>query len=87
MAWQELGRAAWAFMAIPDAAAIAGMRLLAAQGIVAGESGVAGLAGGLLAAGDPAARAALSLGPDSRVLVYSTEGATDPEVYARYVKA
>jgi len=87
LAWQELGRAAWAFMAIPDAAAIAGMRLLAAQGIVAGESGVAGLAGGLLAAGDPAARAALSLGPDSRVLVYSTEGATDPEVYARYVKA
>jgi diaminopropionate ammonia-lyase len=85
LAWRELGRAAWAFMAIPDAAAIACMRLLAAQGIVAGESGVAGLAGCLLAAGDPAARTALGLGPDSRVLVFSTEGATDPDVYARYV--
>ena len=48
-----------AFMAIPDAAAIAAMRLLAAQGVVSGESGAAGLAGLLLAAADPAARAAL----------------------------
>jgi len=61
------------------------MRLLAGQRIVAGESGVAGLAALLLAANDPAARAALSLGPDSRVLLFSTEGATDPELYARLV--
>jgi diaminopropionate ammonia-lyase len=52
---------------------------------VAGESGVAGLAGCLLAAGDPAAREVLSLGEGSRVLVFSTEGATDPELYARLV--
>jgi diaminopropionate ammonia-lyase len=74
-------------MAIPDAAAIACMRLLAAQGMVAGESGVAGLAGFLLAAADPAARAALNLTPDSRVLLFSTEGATDPELYRRLVGA
>ena len=82
LAWQELDRGAAAFMAIPDDAAVATMRLLAQAGVVAGESGVAGLAGCLLAAADPDAAAALGLGPDSRVLAFSTEGATDPELYA-----
>ena len=45
LAWQELERAATAFIAIPDAAAVAAMRALAAQGVVSGESGAAGLAG------------------------------------------
>lgn len=85
LAWQELDRAAAAFMAIPDEAAIACMRLLRAHGIVSGESGVAGLAGCLLAAADPAARAALGLGLDSRVLLFGTEGATDPELYEKLV--
>jgi diaminopropionate ammonia-lyase len=85
LAWQELGRAAAAFMAVPDAAAVACMRLLAAHGIVIGESGVAGLAALLLGAADPAARATLGLTPDSRVLLFGTEGATDPDLYARLV--
>jgi diaminopropionate ammonia-lyase len=85
LAWQELGRGAFAFMALPDAAAVDSMRLLARHGIVAGESGVAGLAALLLAAGDPAARATLGLDADSRVLLFSTEGATDPEVYQRLI--
>ena len=85
LAWQELDRGAAAFMAIPDTAAVATMRLLAQAGIVAGESGVAGLAGCLLAAADPAARETLGLGQASRVLVFSTEGATDPDLYARLV--
>ena len=85
LAWQELERGAAAFMAIPDAAAIATMRLLAQQGIVSGESGVAGLAGFLLAAADPAARAALGLMATSRILLYSTEGATDQALYDRLV--
>ena len=85
LAWQELDRGAAAFMAIPDEAAVATMRLLARDGVVAGESGVAGLAGCLLAAGDAAAREVLGLGEESRVLVFSTEGATDPELYARLV--
>jgi diaminopropionate ammonia-lyase len=85
LAWQELGRAAFAFMAVPDDAAVDCMRLLAGHGIVAGESGVAGLAALLLAAADPATRAALGLDGDSRVLLFSTEGATDPELYARLV--
>ena len=85
LAWTELERGAAAFMAVPDAAAIACMKLLAGVGIIAGESGVAGLAGFLLAAADPAARETLGLRADSRVLLFSTEGATDPELYHRLV--
>ena len=83
LAWQELNHAAAAFMAIPDAAAVACMRLLAEHGIVGGESGVAGLAGCLLAAADPAARETLGLEAASRVLLFNTEGATDPALYRK----
>jgi len=82
LAWQELERGAAAFMAVPDAAAVASMKLLADAGIVAGESGVAGLAGFLLTMSDPVARETLGLGAGSRVLLFSTEGATDPALYA-----
>ena len=85
LAWQELERAATAFMAVPDEAVAPCMRLLADRGIVAGESGVAGMAGCLLAAADPAAREALGLDEASRVLLFSTEGATDPELYRMLV--
>jgi diaminopropionate ammonia-lyase len=85
LAWQELDRAATAFMAMPDEAAVACMRLLAGRGIVVGESGVAGLAGCLLAAADPATREVLGLDGESRVLLFGTEGATDPELYHRLV--
>jgi diaminopropionate ammonia-lyase len=87
LAWQELDRAACAFMAIPDEAAVESLRLLAARGVVAGESGVAGFAGCLLAAADPAARATLGLDATSRVLLFSTEGATDPVLYAKLAGA
>lgn len=86
LAWQELDRAAAAFMAIPDKAAIDTMRLLARFGIESGESGVAGLAGLLLATSDPAARANLGLNGDSRVLAFSTEGATDAALYDRLTR-
>lgn len=87
LAWQELERAATAFMAVPDAAAVDCMRALARREprVVAGESAVAGLAGLLLAAREPYARAALGLGEDARVLLFGTEGATDPALYARLV--
>lgn len=87
LAWQELERGAAAFMAIPDEAAVGCMRLLARHGLTIGELGVAGLAGLLLAAADPAAREALGLSGSSRVLLFGTEGASDPDVYARYVEA
>jgi diaminopropionate ammonia-lyase len=88
LAWQELERSAFAFMAIPDAAAVDAMRLLARRqpAVVAGESAVAGLAGLLLAAADAGARALLGLDAGSRVLLFGTEGATDPELYTRLVE-
>jgi diaminopropionate ammonia-lyase len=87
LAWQELERAAFGFMAVPDAAAVDAMRALArrAPAIVAGESAVAGLAGLLLAAREPLARSALGLEEASRVLLFGTEGATDPALYAKLV--
>lgn len=87
LAWQELERAAFAWMAVPDDSAVDCMRLLARRHpkVVAGESAVAGLAGLLLAARDPFGRSALGLEEGSRVLLFGTEGATDPELYARLV--
>ena len=82
LAWQELGRAARAFMAVPDTVIGPALLLLARAGVTAGDSAVAGLAGALLAAADPDARAALGLDGQSRVLVFATEGATDPVRYA-----
>jgi diaminopropionate ammonia-lyase len=55
--------------------------------IVAGESATAGLAGLAAAMEDDAARAALGLGPDSRVLLFGTEGDTDAALYAELVGA
>lgn len=90
LAWKILEHGAGYFMTIPDAAAEAAMRTLAegAAGdppIVAGESGAAGLAGALATAQDTKARERLELGPESRLLVIGTEGATDPESYSRIV--
>ena len=45
----------------------------------------AGLAGLLGAADDAGARAGLGLGPGSRVMLFGTEGATDPDSYAGIV--
>jgi diaminopropionate ammonia-lyase len=73
------------FVAIDDERAREGMRLLARAGIVAGETGAAGLGGllELLARGETRARLGLTSG--SRVLVICTEGATDPASYRRIV--
>lgn len=90
LAWQVLASGANAFCTIPDVAAVEAMRLLASppQGdptIVAGESAVAGLAALLLMAQDSAARTALDLTPDSRVLLFGSEGDTDPALYQQLV--
>jgi diaminopropionate ammonia-lyase len=90
IAWEILNEAADAFMTVPDHAALAVMRLLADgvggdRPLVAGESAVAGLAGALAVAAAPDLRAGLGLTHESWVLVFGTEGATDPELYARIV--
>lgn len=92
LAFDELLHRADAFMAVPDEAVAPAMRALASgvdgdPGVVAGESAVAGLIGLALARQDPAAAAALGLDAAARVLLFGTEGATDPELYARLVGA
>lgn len=90
LAWDVLEEAADALITVPDHAAEATMRLLA-QGtngdrpLVAGESGVAGLAGAITVSQVEALRTRLGLEPQSRILVFGTEGATDPEVYETIV--
>jgi diaminopropionate ammonia-lyase len=92
LAWEILEDHGDAVMAVSDEAAVAMMRRLArpASGdppLVAGESAVAGLVALVLAMGDRAARAALGLGARSRVLVFGTEGDTDPQLYRDLVGA
>ncbi len=88
LAWKILGPGVRAMMTVNDEAAADCVRLLA-EGrygdtpLVAGESAVAGLAGLLAAAGNDEARATLGLRKNSRVVLFGTEGATDPETYAR----
>ena len=90
LAWEILHDHADAAMAVDDDAAIAMMRRLSRgeggdPALVAGESAVAGLVGLLEVAADPEARALVGLDADARVLVFGTEGDTDPELYARLV--
>ena len=86
LAWQILDSGADDFMTVTDAAAVDCMRLLAEgvaadPGIVAGESAVAGLAGMLAAA----ELRELGVDENSRVLVFGTEGDSDPELYRQLV--
>ena len=86
VAWPYLHEGLDALVAVGDERAQEAMRLLAAEGVVSGESGAAGLAG-LLAVRDdhPATAGALGLDADASVLLLNTEGATDPEAYQRIV--
>jgi diaminopropionate ammonia-lyase len=84
VAWPYVSRGYEAFMSVPDTRAEEGMRLLAGEGVVAGETGAAGLAG-LLEVMSGGSRDRLGLGSDSKVLLLCTEGATDPAAYERIV--
>lgn len=90
LAWGILRDGADAFAAVSDQAAIDCMRLLAAAPfgdprVAAGESAVAGLAGLIGAASAPRLRESLRIDAASRVLLFGTEGDTDPELYRRIV--
>ncbi|OGB60095.1 MAG: diaminopropionate ammonia-lyase [Burkholderiales bacterium RIFOXYD12_FULL_59_19] len=90
LAWEVLATGANVFCTITDQAAVDAMRRLASPvggdpAIVAGESAVAGLAAALLLAQDPGASAAVGLGPGSRVLLFGSEGDTDPALYQQLV--
>lgn len=86
LAWDILQPGAHFAMTLEDPAAADCMRLLADPPygdppLVGGESGVAGLAGLIALARDPEARAMTGLDDSSFVVVFGTEGATDPVTY------
>lgn len=88
VAWPIISRGINVFVAIDDEWARESMRELARAGVVSGETGSAGLAGLLALLTGPDEdrnRHMLGLTPESRVVVISTEGATDPDAYKRIV--
>ena len=90
LAWEVVGAGAHAFMTVADEG-IPGLMREAARGELGepfegGESGVAGLLGLIEVARDGERRREIGLDERSRVLVFNTEGATDPGRYARIVR-
>jgi diaminopropionate ammonia-lyase len=96
VAWPVLFKGVSVAVAIEDEPVRAAMRSLASVGTMGGETGAAALAGlaELLRATDPAVagpsgarvREAAHLGPESSVLIFVTEGPTDPDGYRAIVK-
>ena len=90
IAFRVLERVADGFMTVEEDAAPEVMRRLASPvagdpPVVSGESGGAGLAGLMTVLRQPDLAGKIGLGPESRVLVINTEGATDPALYTSIV--
>lgn len=85
IAWPSLRRGLDAVVSIDDAVARDAMRALARAGVVSGETGAAALGGLREVLAQQGLRSGWRLGEDSRVLILSTEGATDPGAYEQIV--
>jgi diaminopropionate ammonia-lyase len=90
IAWEVLAPIASGYVTLEEDEAVVAMKRLAFPetgdpAIVAGESGCTGFAGLVACLNDEAARQALNLGPNSRVLVFNSEGATDLGLYQKLV--
>jgi diaminopropionate ammonia-lyase len=88
LCWPVLRDAVDAGLAIGDGVAVEVLRAAARDGwgdggLEIGETGIAALAGLVAAAGDAGMRAALGLGPASRVVAIACEGVTDRAVFDR----
>jgi diaminopropionate ammonia-lyase len=88
LAWIVLETGCDDFMTISDDLVAPVMTLLGQAefgdtAITAGESAVAGLAGLLAACANPALAQNLGIDGKSKILVFGSEGATDPEIYQR----
>jgi len=94
LGWPLLRRWADAFASCPDEVALEAMRQLALPDppdppVEAGECGAVTLGclrGLMQPQADDAWRSRLELGPAARVLLFSTEGATDPETYRQAIQ-
>lgn len=87
LVWPIIAAGTDTFVGVEDADAEHAMRLYADNGIVAGESGAASLAGLLALTADPAAATAAGVSNQTRVLLVNTEGATDPDNYRAVLAA
>jgi diaminopropionate ammonia-lyase len=95
LAWSLLERGVDLFMAIPDRFAEKAMQTLyrpegSDPRVISGESGAAGLGALMRLIEDPSldkARDVLGLNSSSRILVYNTEGDTDPVNFKRIVES
>ena len=87
LAWQILQECVDGALTVDDQAAIDCMHLLAQPetAIVAGESAVAGLAGLIAVAANESLRQTFALDQHSRVLLFGSEGDTDPELYEQLI--
>ncbi len=81
IAWEILSRGVCGALTLTDDGVAPAMRLMADHEIEAGECAVPGILALIALLANQQACEHLDLGPDSRVLVFGCEGATDPEVY------
>lgn len=91
LAWDLLRTRLSFCMTLDDAWAKQAVRLLASgrasgEPVIAGETGAAGLGALLFAVSDERYRSQLGLSSSSRVLLFCTEGATDPDVYTSIIR-
>lgn len=93
IAWPSVSQGFDVFVAVDDSYVPAAVKALHDEGIAAGETGAAGVAGLLALTEDTAdeevvrAREAIGLSPDSHVLFIVTEGVTDPVSYEAMLQA
>ena len=87
VSWPWVRRGLDGIVTVSDGRAVEAMRALAAEGVVAGETGAAGVAGLLELTSDDELRAFAGLSPTTRIVMLSTEGATDPGNWERLVGA
>jgi diaminopropionate ammonia-lyase len=85
VAWPTVSRGIDLLVAVDDEPAHEAIRLAADSGVVSGETGAAGLSGLLeiLRTGGAELRRTLGIGGETRVLLFNSEGATDPDAYRR----
>jgi diaminopropionate ammonia-lyase len=88
LAWSILETAGDHFLTIADDNVAPAMRALlagefGASTVVAGESAVAGLCGFIQASRDSTLAAVVGLDDTSTVVLFGTEGATDPDIFRR----
>lgn len=87
LGWTLLDRGAFAFLAIPDDQAIAAMRAAyrGQPSLCIGETGIAGLAGAMVACNDARMRQALGIDAASRLVAVACEGPTDLALFRRLI--